>query len=60
MDITNEQVKAVLTALGQEFTIDIPAVHNKDGYWIEYTELNAYLILANEATVEGIAEYVRG
>lgn len=59
MDITNEQVKAVLTALGEEFTIDIPAVHNASGYWIEYSELNAYLILADEATVEEVAEYVR-
>lgn len=62
MNITPEQVKAVLTALAEDFTIEIPAVHNKEGYWVEFTELNAYLILAGEGnnTPERIAEYING
>lgn len=58
MNITAEQVKAVLIALGEEFTIDIPAVHNETGNWIEYNQLNGSLVLADDEWVEQIVEYV--
>lgn len=58
VSVTPEQVKAVLQALGNEFLVDLQAVHNKDGYWLEYTETAAGLILSPEDWHKQIADYV--
>lgn len=52
---TATDVENILAALANEFTVDIPAVHNKEGYWIEYTELNAALLLGTPEWYEDIA-----
>lgn len=57
-DVSPEQVKAVLQALGNEFLVDLQAVHNKDGYWLEYTETAAGLILSSSRWHEQIADYI--
>lgn len=57
-DVSPAQVKAVLQALGNEFLVDLQAVHNKDGYWLEYTETVANLILSPESWHKQIADYI--
>lgn len=56
-NITAEDARKVLTALAEEFLVDIPAVHNNGTYLLEYNQLAGSLILANEDWYEGIAEY---
>lgn len=57
-DVTPAQVQAVLQALGNEFLVDLQAVHNKDGYWLEYTETAAQLILSPYKWHQQIADYI--
>lgn len=56
--VTPEQVKMVLQALGNEFLVDFQAVHNKDGYWLEYSETAAGLILSPDVMHKQIADYI--
>lgn len=56
--VTSEQVQSVLTALAEEFTVDIPAVHNETGYWIEFSELNATLLLTGREWADEIADHI--
>lgn len=56
--VTPQQVKLVLQALGNEFLVDLQAVHNAEGYWLEYTETAAGLILSTSQWHQQIADYV--
>lgn len=59
-NITAEDARKVLTALAEEFLVDIPAVHNNGTYLLEYNQLAGTLILADGEWYEGIAEYANG
>lgn len=53
---TAADVKSILVAFANEHLVDVPAVHNKDGYWLEYTELSGFLILGEDEYFEQVAE----
>lgn len=53
--ITAQTVKDVLQALAEDYIVDIPAVHNPEGYWIEYNQLAAALLLGGDVWFEEIA-----
>lgn len=53
------EVKEVLTALGEDFIVDIPAKHDgKGGYTIDYFELVTFLIQAPDSWVDRIVGYI--
>lgn len=57
--INKEQVQEVLIALGEEFIVDIQAVHDgKGGYTIDYFELVTTLVNAPDSWADRIAGYV--
>lgn len=57
--INKEQVKEVLIALGEEFIVDVQAVHDgKGGYTIDYFELSDTFVNAPDAWADRIAGYV--
>lgn len=58
-NVTEEQVKAVLVALGEDALLDIPIAwdRNNVGY-MEYTELSARFILASPEWVAQITDYI--
>lgn len=55
--ITEDDARKVLTALAEEFLVDIPAVHNNGTYLLEYNQLAGSLILGEGEWYRGIAEY---
>lgn len=56
MKYTAEDIKNVLTIFAEEFLVDIEAVHNTKGYFIEHNTLAAGLILGKRDWYEAIAE----
>lgn len=57
--VNKEQVEAVLIALGEEFLVDVPALHDgKGGYLIDFFELSHRLVDPEGAWVERIQGYV--
>lgn len=57
--ITKEQVKQVLTALGEDGLLDFPVYEWKNGVgYFEFTELSANLILATDEKTQQIADYI--
>jgi hypothetical protein len=59
--IDEDTTRKVLTALAEEFLVDIPAVHTDKGvYYIEYNQLAGSLILADGEWYRSIAEYANG
>jgi hypothetical protein len=57
--ITHEQVKAVLTVLGEDALLDLPIAWDKNGVgFFEYTELSARLILAPAEWITDIMDAV--
>jgi adenosylmethionine-8-amino-7-oxononanoate aminotransferase len=51
-------VQNILTAFAEEFSVDIPAVHDgKGGYLIEFNTLNGELILGSHDWYAAIAGY---
>lgn len=57
MKYTAEDVKNILTSLGEDFIVDIEAVHNERGYFIEHNTLAAALILGTPEWYAEIADY---
>lgn len=57
MKYTAADVQNILTSLGENFIVDIEAVHSDKGYFIEYNTLAAALILSSPAWYEEIAHY---
>lgn len=58
-NVTAEQVRAVLTALGEDALLSLPIAWNNNGVgYFEYTELSARLILADDEWVEEITTYI--
>jgi hypothetical protein len=56
--ITNEQVKQVLQALGEDGLLDFHIAWDKNGVgYFEYTELSHDLITASDDTIQGITDY---
>lgn len=60
MAVTPAQVEEVLTGFAEEFSIDVEALHNEAGYWIEYTTLSNALVNGSPEWYAAIAEYVNG
>lgn len=59
--VTNEQVRAVLTALGEDKLLDFPIAWDKNNVgYLEYTELSARLVLADDGFVQSVADYING
>lgn len=58
MEYTAEDVKNILVAFVEEFLVDIPAKHDTDGYWIEFTDLSGHVILADDEWFEDQARHV--
>lgn len=54
--VTATEVSAVLSALAEEYLVDIQAVHNKDGYWLEFFELSSALLTDDHDWLYAIAE----
>jgi metal-dependent HD superfamily phosphatase/phosphodiesterase len=58
-NVTAEQVEAVLTALAEEYLVDVPATHDgKGGYFIEYTTLAHQLVNSGIEWYTEISNYV--
>lgn len=57
MSYTAADVQNILTSLAEDFMVDIEAVHNEQGYFIEYNTLAAALILGSPVWYGAIAEY---
>jgi hypothetical protein len=56
---TAEHVAIVLVALAEEFLVDVPAVHTKDGvYYIEYNTLANALINGDKEWYAAIAQHI--
>ena len=55
---TAEDVQNILTGFAEEFIVDIPALHNEDGYFIEHNQLAGSLILADPEWFGAVAGYV--
>lgn len=60
MSVTAAQVQEVLTGFAEEFSVDVEALHNKAGYWIEHTTLSNALINSDPEWYAAIATYVNG
>lgn len=57
--IKAQEVERVLSALGENFLVDVPATHDgKGGYFIEFTVLANALCNAAPAWVDEIVGYV--
>lgn len=55
---TAEDVQNILTGFAEEFIVDIPALHNDKGYFIEHNQLAGSLILADQEWFATVAGYV--
>jgi hypothetical protein len=54
-----KQVQEVLSALGEEFLVDIPAEHNSSGdYKLDYFLLVRFLVNASDEWADRIAGYI--
>jgi hypothetical protein len=57
--IESKQVREVLTALGEDFIVDIPAKHDgKGGYTLDYFDVVTFLIQAPDEWVDRITGYI--
>jgi hypothetical protein len=54
---TAADVQNILTAFASEFTVDIPAKHDVDGYWIEHEVLIDTLTQGTKEWYGEIAEH---
>lgn len=57
MSYTASDVKNILTAFAAEFSVDITAKHDVDGYWIEHDVLVDTLTQGTHEWYGEIAEY---
>lgn len=57
MSYTATDVKNILTAFAAEFSVDIPAKHDVDGYWIEHDVLVDTFTQGTNEWYGEIAEY---
>lgn len=65
MSVTTEQVEQVLTALAEEFLVDVPAYFDEKGtYLIDYNELVSFFLgvgangSQHREYTEDIAQYI--
>lgn len=58
MSITAQQVQAVLTQVVSDQIVDVPAKHDKRGYWIEIQELTHSFESNTEEWYESIANAI--
>jgi hypothetical protein len=54
--ISTDHAGAVLSALGEEFLVDVPADHN-DGYKIDYDTLSEFLTHPPEGFLDRLVGY---
>lgn len=60
MKYSTADVQNILTAFAEEFLVDIPALHNDKGYWVEHNTLAANLVLGDDEWYGKIAAYASG
>lgn len=57
--ITQDQVRAVLEGLGEDFIVDIPANHDgKGGYTLDYFKVVEWLIWPPQEWIDRLVGYV--